>query len=289
MSLSKDCSLSSPCTISPTFVPIPATAEPAYENLAKPVERLAAPISPTNEDLGLSVNAFLSNPNPQKNTTKPNPLLSLLESLAEHSPVFANPTPLAKLLQQYPEPTGRSRSYSMSEIPSTTSSTYNIAIGGLNGTELPLQPLDGEEDSDDDVEVPAMMSRFSAIYNKHGRIGIYTKDERTEILTRFLKKRTSRCWRKKIRYGCRKNLADRRMRVKGRFVKREEDVVLSGGLLDNLKGVKAATSAEVAAEPVSDVSEPVSDEERDEQERNERKAETELPTAKRMRRHSVAF
>jgi len=31
-----------------------------------------------------------------------------------------------------------------------------------------------------------------------------------------------RNWRKKIRYNCRKSLADSRLRVKGRFIKRSE-------------------------------------------------------------------
>jgi len=58
------------------------------------------------------------------------------------------------------------------------------------------------------------------IYNKNGRIGIYTPAERAAIIAKFNSKRSKRVWNKKIRYNCRKNLADRRMRVKGRFVKR---------------------------------------------------------------------
>jgi hypothetical protein len=61
------------------------------------------------------------------------------------------------------------------------------------------------------------------VYNKNGRIGIYTPLERAAIIAKFNSKRTRRVWNKKIRYSCRKNLADRRMRVKGRFVKRSVD------------------------------------------------------------------
>lgn len=57
------------------------------------------------------------------------------------------------------------------------------------------------------------------VYNKDGRIGIYTVEERSAILARFHDKRQRRNWNKKIRYNCRKSLADRRVRVKGRFVK----------------------------------------------------------------------
>ena len=63
------------------------------------------------------------------------------------------------------------------------------------------------------------------MYNKNGRIGIYTPSERAAIIQKFNEKRRRRVWNKKIRYNCRKSLADKRMRVKGRFVKRAEQTV----------------------------------------------------------------
>jgi len=67
----------------------------------------------------------------------------------------------------------------------------------------------------------------SQVYNKNGRIGIYTPAERAAIIQKFNAKRARRVWNKKIRYNCRKNLADRRMRVKGRFVKRSVEAANS--------------------------------------------------------------
>mmetsp|Transcript_13266 Transcript_13266/g.24383 ORF Transcript_13266/g.24383 Transcript_13266/m.24383 type:complete len:210 (-) Transcript_13266:602-1231(-) len=60
---------------------------------------------------------------------------------------------------------------------------------------------------------------LSSVYSKNGYVGCYSPSERSEILRRFKEKRCKRVWTKKIRYGCRKSLADRRVRVKGRFVK----------------------------------------------------------------------
>jgi hypothetical protein len=92
-----------------------------------------------------------------------------------------------------------------------------------------------------------MLDKYASIYNKNGRIGIYTREvshtnsfrkkklsssintqERDIIISRFRAKRKRRVWRKKIRYHCRKNLADSRVRVKGRFVKSR-----SGGKSNN--------------------------------------------------------
>ena len=76
-------------------------------------------------------------------------------------------------------------------------------VHGVSG----LQPLDID-------------GRDFSVANKDGRIGVYKPEARKALLAKFHRKRHNRIWNKKVRYTCRKNLADTRVRIKGRFVKR---------------------------------------------------------------------
>jgi hypothetical protein len=94
----------------------------------------------------------------------------------------------------------------------------------------------------------AFLEEYASICNKNGRIGIYTPEERRSIISRYRDKKKRRVWKKKIRYECRKDLADRRSRVKGRFVKVSnlvsfrDDTAL--GMTDSkLAGVTGAAAA----------------------------------------------
>lgn len=57
-------------------------------------------------------------------------------------------------------------------------------------------------------------------------IGTYSPNARKRRIDRFLEKRKRRVWAKKVDYGVRKNFADSRLRVKGRFVKKEDEELL---------------------------------------------------------------
>lgn len=59
-----------------------------------------------------------------------------------------------------------------------------------------------------------------------GSIGAYTAEERRTRIQRFLEKRQRRVWTKRVKYDVRKNFADSRIRVKGRFVKKEDENAL---------------------------------------------------------------
>lgn len=60
----------------------------------------------------------------------------------------------------------------------------------------------------------------------NGYIGAYSPEERRRRIEKFLDKRTRRVWTKKVKYDVRKNFADSRVRVKGRFVKKEDEELM---------------------------------------------------------------
>ncbi|XP_071699003.1 uncharacterized protein [Rutidosis leptorrhynchoides] len=55
------------------------------------------------------------------------------------------------------------------------------------------------------------------------KIGRYSIEERKDKITRYVKKRNQRNFNKTIKYECRKTLADKRIRVRGRFAKNNND------------------------------------------------------------------
>ena len=57
-------------------------------------------------------------------------------------------------------------------------------------------------------------------------VGIYTPEARRARIARFMAKRHKRIWTKRVKYDVRKNFADTRLRVKGRFVKKEDEELL---------------------------------------------------------------
>ncbi|CAM9650043.1 unnamed protein product [Pylaiella littoralis] len=57
-------------------------------------------------------------------------------------------------------------------------------------------------------------------------VGAYSPEARRQRIERFLEKREKRVWTKMVKYDVRKNFADTRMRVKGRFVKKEDEALL---------------------------------------------------------------
>jgi len=59
-----------------------------------------------------------------------------------------------------------------------------------------------------------------------GWIGAYSPDSRAVRIGRFLEKRNHRVWTKTVKYDVRKNFADSRLRVKGRFVKKEDELMM---------------------------------------------------------------
>jgi CCT motif len=61
---------------------------------------------------------------------------------------------------------------------------------------------------------------------RNGPVGAYSPNGRKKRIERFMEKRKHRVWTKTVKYDVRKNFADTRMRVKGRFVKKDDEALL---------------------------------------------------------------
>ncbi|KFK42787.1 hypothetical protein AALP_AA1G039300 [Arabis alpina] len=88
------------------------------------------------------------------------------------------------------------------------------------------QGLDGGENQNHMVAPPVLPQLGTEVtglddgsFNKVGKL---SPEQRKEKISRYMKKRNERNFSKKIKYACRKTLADSRPRVRGRFAKNDE-------------------------------------------------------------------
>ena len=80
--------------------------------------------------------------------------------------------------------------------------------------------------SDPNIQVRIDSEGLLCVDSPDGWTGAYSPDSRKMRIERFLAKRNHRVWTKKVKYDVRKNFADSRLRVKGRFVKKEDELLM---------------------------------------------------------------
>jgi hypothetical protein len=133
------------------------------------------------------------------------------------TPVVSNTQVLSRPRQRPAQPVSRGRPpISAGGRNALPHSVKNQPAGDSHTATLPTSLVE-------DPMNPQNPATFQMeLLNKDGRIGIYLPDARKARIARFHAKRKMRIWRKRIKYDCRKKLADSRPRIKGRFVKRSE-------------------------------------------------------------------
>ncbi|KAG6757306.1 hypothetical protein POTOM_037614 [Populus tomentosa] len=74
------------------------------------------------------------------------------------------------------------------------------------------------------VSSAPLTSQISSLADSTFKVGKLSVEQRKEKIRRYMKKRNERNFSKKIKYACRKTLADNRPRVRGRFAKNDDFV-----------------------------------------------------------------
>jgi hypothetical protein len=80
--------------------------------------------------------------------------------------------------------------------------------------------------SDPNLSVSLDEYGLMQVERPEGWIGAYSPESRKVRIARFLEKRNHRVWTKTVKYDVRKNFADSRLRVKGRFVKKDDELLM---------------------------------------------------------------
>ncbi|XP_052190966.1 two-component response regulator-like APRR7 [Diospyros lotus] len=94
------------------------------------------------------------------------------------------------------------RIFNSNELQALSNKSQHVVNGGASST-----PLGSE---------------ISTLEDSSFKVGKLSVEERKEKIHRYMKKRNERNFSKKIKYACRKTLADSRPRVRGRFAKNDE-------------------------------------------------------------------
>jgi hypothetical protein len=80
--------------------------------------------------------------------------------------------------------------------------------------------------SDPNLRASLDQDGLQQVERPDGWVGAYSPESRKVRIDRFMEKRNHRVWTKTVKYDVRKNFADSRLRVKGRFVKKEDEVLM---------------------------------------------------------------
>ncbi|KAM0988903.1 hypothetical protein FF1_012901 [Malus domestica] len=95
-----------------------------------------------------------------------------------------------------------SRVFNPEELQALSAENQQLVSGAGNSTSLPTE--------------------ISIAEDPNFKVGKLSVEERKEKIHRYMKKRNERNFTKKIKYACRKTLADSRPRVRGRFAKNDD-------------------------------------------------------------------
>lgn len=195
--------------------PPPSNAAPVPTLLADSRLAAAAPPPPPPP---AAVTAILP-PAPLQATSAPVPMVAKVVS-SQRQPTY---NPAALLVTSNPEPVIPAPAPSSSLQPLQQPSHQVATLpSGLSSADIGAATSTGATTGSSGANGSTPATFQMDLLNKDGRIGIYLPEARRARIARFHAKRKMRIWRKRIKYDCRKKLADSRPRIKGRFVKRSD-------------------------------------------------------------------